>query len=1657
MRLKNYYIWLLWVLLAMAWVIHPEPARAMPACNRTISAHVVALDQVFFWNRYGAMQPQGMMFALRHDVVDGSGKTEAEGGILTAGNVSLRPGKRPRPLVLRMNVHDCLQIHFQNLLNPVRVDNQQPATRTASIHVIGMQLVNSILDDGSNVGANASSLVPPGDSITYTLYAEREGGHVLYSAAATTGGEGNGGSLNSGLFGAINVEPQGAEWYRSQVTEADLRLATTGTTPSGHPIIDYDAVYPVGHPRAGLPIFHMLQGSQIVHSDLTAIITGPGRENFTPNPYPDNPVLVPADWQAAGRSRAEPFREFTIIYHDEIGAVQAFPIFEDPVFEHTFAGVRDGFAINYGTGGLGAELLANRFGVGPVHDCPECKYEEFFLSSWTVGDPAMPVDVPANATDVSGNLITGPKATKALYPDDPSNVYHSYLGDHVKFRILHGGSKEHHIHHQHTHQWVYSPDSDNAAYIDSQAIGPGAAFTLEMVYNGSGNRNQAVGDSIFHCHFYPHFAEGMWSLWRVHDVLEVGTEMELDGDGFPIPKVGSRALPDGEIARGTPIPAVVPLPHLAMAPLPAPVSITNGQVAYGGNGNPGYPFFVPGIAGHRPPHPPMDKLVETSGFVHDGGLPRHIITDGNAFHIETRLDFTKELLTATAVQLDEEGEPVEKAAMAFHAQREHPSCRPDGTCDTAVDATTGVPGVRFTTNGLPEVAGAPFADPCVDDLGNPLGQRRVYKAADIQLDVVFNKAGWHFPQQRILALWGDVQAMLDGTQAPQPMFMRANTGDCIEYQLTNLVPSYYELDDFQVRTPTDVIGQHIHLVKFDVTASDGAANGFNYEDGSFSPDEVRERIRAIRATNACTGDEVNGGDPRDGTFACPVAKVHPYFGAGPNGKWIGAQTNIQRWYADDVLNLVGEDRTLRTVFTHDHFSPSTHQHPGLYAGLVIEPAGSTWRDAETGVIMGSRFDGGPTNWRADILAGPNGADSYREFLLEMGDFSLAYEANNNGFPDPAKVINPPAREEEPLPILVLKAEECPGGVPLPCPEIISAEDPGTMTVNYRNEPLALRVRDPLSNTQAAGLAGDLAFAFRSDIVRADPSLNVQPPIYPPLSGGLQPGDPFTPLMRAYERDKVQIRILIGAQEEGHNFSANGVKWLLEPDNVNSGYRNGQIMGISEHFEFELPRLPQNRLRTFMDYLYTAGSSTDDLWNGLWGILRSYRSAQPDLLPLPNNPAGGLQVTNPRDFSGVCPRTAYRRIYDITAVTAASALPSGTLVYNPRTVNGGPLHDPTAILYVHTADLDASGKLKAGVPVEPLILRAAAGDCILVRLRNSLPAEAPDLPGFGVLPMLIERFNNNEIRPSSHVGLHPQLVFYDVSRSDGNNVGLNKTQTASPGRSITYQWYAGELTQLDSGEVVATPIEFGATNLMPADRVKQPSKGAIGALIIEPAGSSWVEDATSRAVATVYDADGALLFREFVVIFQNDVNLRFADGSAIPNTADAEDPEDSAQKAVNYRTEPMWFRMGFEPGTPLSGGHGFTGTATGDLNFTHALSNALIGGDPATPVFTATAGTPVRFRVLHPGGKQRNNVFTVHGHIWQQEPYTDASTRIGHNPLSEWEGSRSGHGPGNHFDAVLQNGAGGKFQVSGDYLWRDFASFPFDGGIWGLFRVTPATP
>ncbi|MEP6636572.1 MAG: multicopper oxidase domain-containing protein, partial [Acidobacteriota bacterium] len=1170
----------------------PTPIAGTAACNTTISAHVVAFDQVYTYNRFGAFNPAGMIFALSSDVV-GS----------TPGNVQLRASKRPRPIVLRVNEGDCLQVFFTNLLSAARPNDNSTATRTASIHVNGLDYVGSIASDGANVGRNTSSLAAPGESKTYTWYAKKQGQYLMYSMGAPAGSEGDNGQPGLGLFGSINVEPKGSKWYRSQVTGAQLKAATTGTNPNKTPIINYDAIG-----TDGKPILNMMSGNEIVYTDINAIITDP-----TGTLQEDCAKAPPTG------TCGQPFREFTVIFHDETKTVQAFPELNADLFH----GVRDGFAINYGSSSLGAMIVANRKGVGPTKNCKECKFEEFFLESWAGGDPAMVVRKNASGT-----------AVEALYPDDPSNVHHSYLGDPVRFRNLHLG-KETHVFHLHAHQWLQSPRDENSTYLDSQTISPGGSYTYEINYGGSGNRNLNPGDSIFHCHLYPHFAQGMWELWRNHDIFEAGTP--------------DRNLPDAEIAGGTPNPALVPIPGLAEAPMPTDTFK-------------GYPFYIAGAAGHRTPQPPLDMEW-------DGGLPRNrvlstpVVADGlpavdQAFlndAVASRVrsqnndpnlfGFARKLKQINLLLLPQGGTTDEMTAMSYHKGS---FTFPDGTTGHAatryftapVDPWQGAAYPSYTSggnpkdfyvNGLDPQPGAPYADPC-----KPGSPQRSYRAAYIQFDMTVNRAKWHDRQARITVLENDVNSTLAGNRSPEPFFFRANSGDCIKYSATNLMPSNLNLDDFQIFTPTDIVGQHIHLVKFDVTASDGAGNGWNYEDGTFSPDEVRERIDANNAYQTAT----NGSQ-----FL--TAKTHPRLGAGPGGAWLGAQTTVQRWWADPLVNTAGVDRTIRTVFTHDHFGPSSAQHHGLYGALVVEPTGSTWK-ALNGQTLGGRTDGGPTSFAANIIT-PITSKSFREFDLAFADFAIVYTRD-------LQPVNPPGRQEAALP----KAIE---PTPIPHPESISAADPGTQLINYRNEPIPFRIGQfsGSGNTlvQKNGQAGDLAYVFSSQVHN----------------------DPFTPLLTAYEGDRTMIRLIQGAQEEQHVFTAHEVKWLFEPSAPNSGYRNAQQIGISEHFEFELSPLPMiandptqysssysDKGKNFSDHLY-ASAATDNLWDGQWGILRIYQGVQsnPIRLVVPTNQ--GVTYSSPGTVS-------------TTTTTTSSASPATDL---PSTTDPATSSDPMVASGARSAD------------------------------------------------------------------------------------------------------------------------------------------------------------------------------------------------------------------------------------------------------------------------------------------------------------------------------------------------------------------------------------
>jgi hypothetical protein len=1740
--------------LAVVLLVFCLPAHAADNCSRTITAKVAALDSPFFLNRLGAMMPEGMVFALERDIV----RTASCPAGQWCPRARLRDGKRPRPIVLRANVGDCLSIQFTNLLADTPAPYNagvQTATRYASVHVAGMQLVNSINDDGSFTGVNSNSTVAPGQSITYLLRATAEGTFLLNSLGAAWGGLDqpiDGAQVTAGLFGAVNVEPAGAIWLRSQITHdemvnaVDKSKGNNGFSPTGQPFLDF-----------GSPALRMLDANnEIVNSDLTAVISGP------PPTYlfaePTGPSTSPVPYEP---ERRRPFREFTIEYHELNDSQQAFPIFDyaNASLTSTLQASGDAFGINYGSGGIGAEILANRFGLGPMNSCSDCRFEEFFLSSWTVGDPAMVVDYPANApcTDASLNnpnvtnsasraapctpgvqgnapkgadgkkIVPQRKATKTLYPEDPSNIYHSYINDRVIFRTIHAGTGVSHVHHLHAHQWFHSPNADGSTYLDSQLINPGSAYTMEIAHLGSGNLNKVVGDSIFHCHFYPHFAAGMWAHWRSHDVFEIGTT--LDQYGMPV-SGWNRAQPDGEIAAGTPIPALVPMPALPMAPMPARVQIVAVKDPNDPSGppagwraethpddlkaglNPGYPFFIPGVGGTRAPHPPLDFATETTkkkGVTItkelDGGLPRHLLLNGNIKNEEHNyLNFSKDVDYVNAYRLPEAGTDVEKVAMAYHAQCTH---------DTFT--SLGVPNAKYRTNGLKPAHGAPFADPGLLNASDsddctpiPADAWINYKAAVVQTDFVINKVGWHYPQSRLLTLWEDALPTVSGAKPPEPFFIRANSHTGVNYWHTNLVPAYYLLDDYQVRTPTDIIGQHIHLVKFDVTSSDGAANGFNYEDGTLSYQEVQELIDGINECGGlagslgtikkCNTDTVNrkklkAEAPPKGICADATVK--------PCSDWFGAQTTVQRWYADPLsseADTVNGERTLRTVFTHDHFGPSTHQQTGLYAALLVEPTNSKWYlNDSTKTPMRTRKDGGPTSWEAVIeTPGAPDANTYREFSIAVQDFQFAYLPGSLSAPkdftgietlkggatapapgglswaDPSNSIEPPAVNS-----------------PQPGPQIVSAgPTAGTTSFNYRNEPLPYRVAGPGSFSGGDANATDLSYVFSSNVTRNMPALNSQPPFgscigassfqYPAkaLTPGMEPGDPYTPLLRAYEGDRVQVRVITGAHMLPHDFTVHGIKWLFEPSFANSGYRSNQSMGISEHFEylFETPRASPSpdASHNWSDYLYMPDASNQKhgIVDGTWGLFRAYKSKVDHLAYLPTNTNVKPlpKSSKARDYS--CPPEAALRQFWVNAES-----PSSPMVYNSRGVDGAGkfpssiITNPFPLLYTYQSTTPPGGSSTNVTPnsTEPLVLRANAGECVAVTLKNAMSTSAGVFGTFSTAAFAA----NIDLVPSTSAGITPGLMSYDVMTSSGMNIGFNPFLTVAPGSSTTYYWYAGQTKADTYGKVSGTPIEFGGLNLTPSDPLEQDNHGLIGGLVVEPPGSMACFDTfnpqpggyPSYASAWVYDggtcnAPGKLRHREFVMLTQDDTSsLQWSaacycavstPGQTGQNCTPCMTTVENAiaspsllQTAVNYRTEPMSYR--------------FNATKFVDLDtLWRGFSDGWVLAEPQTPIFAAARNTPTRVHLLHPGGSGDQQVMALHGHVWQELPYVDNSTRIGNNTKSQWLGARDNYGTNTAYSIILDEngGAGGRNGVVGDYLYRTTPANFLTQGLWGIMRV-----
>ncbi|MEU4559228.1 hypothetical protein AB0F72_12645 [Actinoplanes sp. NPDC023936] len=184
-----------------------------------------------------------------------------------------------------------------------------------------------------------------------------------------------------------------------------------------------------------------------------------------------------------------------------------------------------------------------------------------------------------------------------------------------------------------------------------------------------------------------------------------------------------------------------------------------------------------------------------------------------------------------------------------------------------------------------QVPGGFFQNPC--PAGRPVKE---FEISAIQLSQVYNPTvKWTNPQSRIYVLNSEREAVLAGKK-PEPFSPLLNVGDCVIYKLTNRLPLEYGGTTFDRLQTTNEVGLHQHMVQFDVLSSDGAANGWNYDEGA------------------------------DGA-------------ADGNGQTI------------TYRNFVHENTSTNSF--HDHFYANVHQDAGLFGGGTIHDAGCVFRDGRT--------------------------------------------------------------------------------------------------------------------------------------------------------------------------------------------------------------------------------------------------------------------------------------------------------------------------------------------------------------------------------------------------------------------------------------------------------------------------------------------------------------------------------------------------------------------------------------------------------------------------------------------------------------------------------------------------------------------------------------
>lgn len=140
----------------------------MELCNypreqKTRFYEIEAIELPIVYNKYGDHDPNGLMYVLKKDA-----DRIREAALQKFALEPPQPSEEVKPLVIRANVGDKIEICFTHSLN-----------RALSIHVQGLRY-DVQTSDGASVGCNQDSTIRR--KILYTWYADKERSFITATA-----------------------------------------------------------------------------------------------------------------------------------------------------------------------------------------------------------------------------------------------------------------------------------------------------------------------------------------------------------------------------------------------------------------------------------------------------------------------------------------------------------------------------------------------------------------------------------------------------------------------------------------------------------------------------------------------------------------------------------------------------------------------------------------------------------------------------------------------------------------------------------------------------------------------------------------------------------------------------------------------------------------------------------------------------------------------------------------------------------------------------------------------------------------------------------------------------------------------------------------------------------------------------------------------------------------------------------------------------------------------------------------------------------------------------------------------------------------------------------------------------------------------------------